>query len=273
MEDVKRFLGSLRPEISFDPNTGAPSLSIASYQQDKKVSCREIFKTILDISKERDAIVVLDEFQDVAFVDEAQGLFRSAFQELKEIPIIIMGSKRHILSNILARPSAPLSMFGEDIEFGPIPYDEYHNYILERFKEKKLTMSVDDATYLQDLVLRVPEAINIVCAEIMDENENKKIGREEICRAVGGAVERRQSRHEEYLSHFSENEESVLISIAKQGPVKHPNSRDFLKTVRPTSRMVGIIVKHLLDKSVLDHSADGYFVCDPLFAFYIRHYR
>lgn len=273
MDGVKHFLSNLRPQVSIDPINGAPSLSIVSTLHDQKRSCEEIFNTILSIAKERETVIVLDEFQDIAFVKEAQGLFRRIFQEIRDIPLVVLGSKRHILANILAKPDAPLSMFGEDIEFGPIPYVEYHEYILERFKTQYLTVSQEDSKYLQDAVLRVPEAINIVCVEIMDENRHKKIGIGDIDKAIRSAIEKRHSRYEEYISNFSENEESIMIAIAKIVNVKHPNGREFMKLVRPTSRMVGLILGQLYNRSVVDKGSDGYFISDPLLAYYLRHYR
>jgi len=273
MDGVKHFLGNLRPQVSLDPNSGLPSLSITSTSQEKVKSCEDIFKTILAISKERKTIIVLDEFQDIAFVDEAQGLFRRLFQEITDIPIIVMGSKRHILANILAKPSAPLSMFGEDIEFGPIPYGEYHEYIMERFETSGLSLSETDSTCLQDTVSRVPESINIVCSEILNEYANKKIETSDILKALHNAIEKRHSRYEEYISHFSENEESVVVAIAKMVNVKHPNSQSFLKLVKPTSRMVGIIFEQLYNKSIIDNGENGYFISDPLFAYYLKNNR
>lgn len=273
MEGVKRFLGNLRPQISIDANSGEPSLSITPQPSERETPLEDIFETIVEIAKERETIIVLDEFQDIAFVDEAQGLFRRAFQEIRDIPLIVMGSKHHILANMLAKQDAPLSMFGEDVEFTPIAYEEYHAYILERFDAQKLSITLDNCKYLQDIAERIPEAVNIVCAEIMDQHSEKEVTMDDINNAVKSSVEKRQSRYEEYLSHFSENEESIMTSIAKNSFVKHPNGAEFLKTVKPTSRMVGIIFKQLLNKSVIDKNTAGYHISDPFLASYLRNYR
>lgn len=273
MEGVGKFLAGLRPQITIDPQNGSPSLSITSEVGRKHISVDEIFETISKIAKERDTIIVLDEFQDIAFVEEAQGIFRNIFQNIKDLPLIVMGSKRHILANMLANPDAPLAMFGEDVEFGPISYDEYHAYIMERFGTRKLKMTPDDSKYLQDALCRVPEAINIVCAEMMENLSDVSTGKNEIALAIQNVVAKRQSRYEEYLSYFSENEESVLTAIAKTSPVKHPNGKAFLKMLKPTSRMVGILVGQLYDRSVIDKKDDGFYVTDPLLTFYLKNYR
>ena len=102
-------------------------------------SLMDIFDVInKSIAPQMPVLIVLDEFQDIAFIPEAQGLFRQVLQELKEIPVVFLGSKKHILSDLFAKPRAPLANTGEDLEFLPIPYNEYHSYILERFKPKKI---------------------------------------------------------------------------------------------------------------------------------------
>lgn len=273
MDSVKRFLTSFAPQVSIDPSSGSPSLSILPHPPDRKVPLDEIFEAVKRIAGEMESIIVLDEFQDIAFVEGAQGIFRGIFQEIRGVPLIVMGSKRHILSQMLARPDAPLAMFGEDLEFKPIAYEEYHAYILERFRARRLSLGAEDARRLQDAMLRNPEAINMACAEIMNAHERKAIGREEIAAAIFGVVDRRRSRYEEYLSHFSKNEEAVLVSIAREGRVKHPNSASFLKAVDISSRMVGIIVRHLYDRSLLDKDEGGYFLADPLLAAFLRTFR
>ncbi|MFH1875021.1 MAG: ATP-binding protein [Pseudomonadota bacterium] len=273
MDGIKKFLTNLRPQITVDPLNGAPSLTITSQIAEKTISSEKIFAAISELAKEKRAVIVLDEFQDIALVEEAQGLFRNIFQEIKNIPIIVMGSKRHLLAEILAKPHAPLAMFGEDLEFRPIDYEEYHAYILERFNYQKLKLELDASIYLQNLANRVPETTNIICAEIMDSNYHKVIGEEEINLAIRNVVEKRQSRFEEYLSQFSENEQLVSTSIAKLKFIKQPNSQSFLQTVKPTSRMVGIIIKNLLNKSVLDRNENGYFIADALLAYYLKYHR
>ena len=93
--------------------------------------------------------MVCDEFQDVSFVEESEALFRDAFQNLN-IPIILLGSKRHILQNIFLSSDKPLSNWGKDIVIPEIEYATYHKYIQERFKEKDLTITLEIAKTLQD---------------------------------------------------------------------------------------------------------------------------
>jgi len=273
LESAKKFLSSLRPKLALDPYTGSPSLSFTSDSQESAIPLDDIFLAVSSIGKSIPTLLVIDEFQDIAFVQEAQARFRKNFQELNHLPIIIMGSKQHILSDIFANPKSPLAAFGQDLEFNPIPYEEYHNYIDERFQMRGLSISIDVSTHLQEMLFRIPEPINIVCAHLFDNNKNCKISTSMVNRSIEKVIEQRQSRYEQFLSNFTEKEEQILVAVAKQGPIKHYNSKKFLKTVPVSSRMVGIIINNLWNKSIIDKTKMGYRVVDPLLSEFLRLHR
>ncbi|MBI3535021.1 MAG: hypothetical protein HY072_06000 [Deltaproteobacteria bacterium] len=120
-------------------------------------------------------MIVLDEFQDVSFIPQALGLFRNSFQSFKNIPIILMGSKKQLLSDIFAKPSAPFAEFGIDIEFGDISYEEYWKYIQERFSQNELKISLQVAILWQDLLFRNSEAINRLGAYLVEHFQKTEI--------------------------------------------------------------------------------------------------
>ncbi len=273
IETAKRFIAGLRPQISFDAATGTPSLSLSADSAHTPTPLADICRSIASIGREFPCVMVLDEFQDIVFVDEAEAKFRAALQELGNIAIVIMGSKRHILANIFAKPAAPFAAFGQDLEFRPIPYEEYHAYIEERFLPKKLAITLDTATFLEQRLNRIPEAINIVCAHLQDTHERCKITREMVTVAVGEVVQARQSRFEQYLSNVSAKEEEVLVQLARHEPVKYYNSVTFLKTVSSTARTVGIVINNLWNKSVIEKNEDGFHIADPLLREYVLMFR
>lgn len=274
IERAKEFLKNLRPQVQFDPISGQPSISLVSTTGEKSIPMSEIFETIKnEISTKVPTLIVLDEFQDISFVDQAQGLFRQSLQELKETPVVFMGSKKHLLSDIFAKPKAPLAFTGEDIEFGPIPYEEYHEYILERFAQRKITINCEDSKELQDTLYRAPESINIVCSQIYDHHKDTIVSAKEISLAIARVIEGRKSRYEEYLSNFSAKEEQVLVALAKQDFVLHPNGQDFLRLTSVSGRAIRQIFDKFMDKSIIEKSKQGYHVSDPLLYYFLRKFR
>lgn len=275
INSISGFFTNLKTTVSIDAGTGIPNVSIesANHKSKKNISIEDVFLNIEEIGKKVPTLIVLDEFQDIALVEEAEGLFRNAFQQLKSVPIIVLGSKKHLLKNIFAIPAAPLANFGKDIVIEPIDYRKYHDYIKERFAQKKLKIDEEDSKYLQDLMQRQPEAINLLCYEIYQANKGKKIDKQLIAVAVQEVLNQRNKRFETMLSSFSNAEEKVLVNIAKEQIILQPQGKDFIAKVGLTARAVKINIDKLMNRGIIDFEESGYYLCDPLLALYLRNFR
>ena len=273
LENASRFLGALRPEIALDPQTGSPSLSLHTRAPESSRTLQTLWDHIAGITEKVDSLIVLDEFQDVAFIDEAPAQLRSCLEGLGATPILLLGSKRHMLADLFAAPGAPLSAWGSDLEFRPIPHDEYHRYMEERFRPRRLTISREVAASLQDDMQRVPEAINRLCAQLLELHESIEIDQAMVRAALGRLLENREGRFAAYLSAFSATDESVLIEIARRETVAHPQSKGFLASVGLSNRTVALAVRRLWDRGVIEQVAGSYRIADPLLAAYLRRYR
>ncbi len=273
LENASRFLGALRPEIALDPQTGSPSLSLHTRAPESSRTLQTLWDHIAGITAEVDSLIVLDEFQDVAFIDEAPAQLRSCLEGLGATPILLLGSKRHMLADLFAAPGAPLSAWGSDLEFRPIPHDEYHRYIEERFRPRRLTIPREVAAWLQDEMQRVPEAINRLCAQLLELHQATGIDQAMVRAALEKLLDNREGRFAAYLSAFSATDESVLTEIARRETVAHPQSKDFLASVGLSNRTVALSVRRLWDRGVIEQVAGSYRIADPLLAAYLRRYR
>lgn len=273
LESAGRLLGSLRPEVSLDPHTGSPSVSLHPGAADAGIALQTLWERIARIAEEIDSLIVLDEFQDVALVEEAPAQLRACLEALGGAPVLLLGSKRHMLAELFAAPGAPLAGWGTDLEFRPIPYDDYHVYIAERFEQRRLTIPREVSTSLQDEMQRVPEAINRLCAQIMELHEDAEIGRQHVRSALLQLLENREGRFAAYLSAFSATDETVLTEIARRGAVEHPQSKRFLSAVGLSSRTVALSFRRLRDQGVIERAANRYRIADPLLAAYLVRYR
>jgi Cdc6-like AAA superfamily ATPase len=70
LENAGRSLGAPRPEIALDPQTGSPSLSLQAHDSEPDRSLQTLWEHIAGITAAVDSLIVLDEFQDVAFIEE-----------------------------------------------------------------------------------------------------------------------------------------------------------------------------------------------------------
>lgn len=273
LEQVKTLVMRARPEISIDPVTSLPSLSVKFPFEDRQPGVDLIFQLIRDISQKVKTLVVIDEFQDIAFVDGAQAVFRNAFESCADIPVVLLGSKKHLLSRIFSQQDSPLAFWGEDIEFKPIDYRDYHAYISERFDQKEIRIDYETAVFLQDLLWRIPEPVNIVASHIYDNNSGINVTKELVQLSLKAVLDNRESRYERHLASLSSAEELVCAAMAKKGSVAMPQGKDFVRCAGLTARSIGKIVSRLMDRGVIEQRDSSYRVADPLLNYYLLIYR
>ena len=272
-DNVKTFLTHLKAEVSVDSITGLPSISLGISSEKKEYSISYIFELINHIAQEIPSLIVIDEFQDIVNIPESQALFRSTFQNMKALPTILMGSKRHILTEIFSKPDAPFATWGIELEIPPIPYVDYHHYISERFEPNGLMLNENESIYLQDLLWRVPEAVNIICQQLLDLYQDINIKKEHIHLALKAAIDNREGRFESQLLSYSKTEETMLIQLAKAGYTAQPQSKSFLGKVNLSNRTVGKTILKFMNIGIIEKINDQYRISNPLFGFYLNWYR
>jgi AAA+ ATPase superfamily predicted ATPase len=274
-EAFLKTITKLRPSIEVDDD-GTPKISLSlGSKSDTTTHFFDVIKHIGDIAERVNALIVLDEFQDIYGVDEAQALLRNALQNLpNQVPVIILGSKQHLLSMMFSRPRAPFANWGTHCAFGNIPYQEYCDYMNERFAPGGLTIAFEESKYLQDRMARNPEAINRLCHRLLRlEWSQQDISKTMINQALDDLVISRSTEPEKYLSFFSIPEQKVITAIAKEEPVKQIQSKSFANLVQLTQAAIGRIVKRLENEAVLYREADGYVLADPLLRCHVLRYR
>jgi uncharacterized protein len=271
LSSVVNYFANLKAELTIDVAEAKPIVRIAS-KNNNKITIDDIFQVIDKIGKDIPSLIVIDEFQDISLIEEAEGLFRNSFQQINNLPIIVLGSKKHLLKDIFALPDSPLANWGKDLSIGPVDYNEYHDYIEERFAQKGLKISFDSNKYLQDEMGRVPESINMLCYEIYHNYDGAEITQKEIDDMICQLIDMRRKRFEVMLSGFSVAEEKILAQIAKEGKAHKVQSKEFSHNVNLTPRAIKNNIDKLMNWGIVDFEG-GYYVCDPLFRCYLKAFR
>lgn len=272
---VAESLKSIRPQMSIDTMTNEVSFTISSSGNTKKIDLDRIFETIANYHTKNHVLLVMDEFQDIALVSGAQAKLRTVMQNLPgDLPIIVLGSKKHLLSKLFAAPKAPFANWGKDLEIPDIKTSDYHPYIQTRFNSQNLIISPESVQYLQEQMNFIPESINMICLEIMSDREmSGEITPRQISIAINRLLENRKGRFEEYLIHFTTNQIHVLRAISLAAHVKSPSSKEFLAASGVSSAGALKIIKTLEDDAILYRMPEGYVLADPLLAKYLLKYR
>jgi hypothetical protein len=269
----------LRPTLKID-ESGSPSIAL-DLSPGSAGGFENFFVALTQLHlKKHPVCLVFDEFQDIHKIPEAEGLLRDYLQNLPaELPVVLMGSKKHILAQMFSSPKRAFFNWGDHIEFGQIPYEEYTAYINARLRKHKLDMPPQISENLQNSVNRDPEAINRICQELVSTFEGAKLKTRSITdndveSALAVLLEKRQSSMEEYLRHFTPAEERVLVAFAKQnGRVSLPTGKDFLAKSGLTSGGMKKILDRFVDDAVLYHEVHEFIVSDVFVWRHLKAFR
>jgi GTPase SAR1 family protein len=273
--NMLKIITGIKPSIELDEN-GYPKLSFGIVGGEKIRPFKDILKQLdLIYTSNIPILLVLDEFQDIALIDEAEALFRSGLEHIdSRIPVVILGSKQHLLNRIFARPKAPFFNWGTHVYFEAINYHEYWQYMDERFKKEGFRISFENAVYLQDKMSRMPEAINRLCFALLFHDIPKgEITKEDINSGLSNVVSDRRNEPEIYLSGFTASEQKVIVNLAKMEPVLHPQGKDFIQSINLTAPGVRKIMMKLEDETVVYKEEAGYILADPLLRQHILRFR
>lgn len=274
-DNMLKIIKGLRPSLTIDA-AGHPQLSIGTGAEDRARPFTDILKQLNHIHAANVPVLLLmDEFQDVAFVAEAEALFRGCLEDLDAgIPVVILGSKHHLMERIFARPAAPFFNWGTHVHFEAIDYHAYWRYMQERLAPAGRSISEENARYLQDLLSRVPEAVNRLCFALLSaDTPGEDLSREDIDAGLERLVYDRRNEPEKYLSLFTAADQRVMTAMAKNEPVAHPLGKAFAQQTGLTAAGVRKILMKLEDHAVVYKEDEGYILADPLLKQHLLRFR
>jgi uncharacterized protein len=264
------FFRNLSLRIDIDPVTNSVGISFQKSTNNSRSNLQSILAGIIALSKKYQLMLILDEFQDIIFVPEAEAILRSALQQIKNAAVFIMGSKRHLMDRMINDSNAPLFHYGDEMNFSPIPEEKWLPYFKARFNPKKIIISKEVLSYLIERLCNVPNAICELGAWLLENYQNKKLEISDIEIALNDMVERKQS-YVYRLQGFNNNEKLFLQAIAKQNFVLQPYSVFFLKQLNIAKSSIEKILVKFRDNGVLEYEIEkGWRLSDPILGHYLR---
>lgn len=269
ISSINNYIKHFRVEISVDPLSGAPAISLTGAHTKDERSLSQIFAGIKNFSGEYNTLLILDEFQDVRHVAGLEALLRSEIQDLNRSAVILLGSKRHILREIFHDESNPFYGFGTDVEFKEIPRPEWVPYMKERFGSVGLTVVEDGVFEICRLMRDVPNSIQELCQWIILGGETGQLDMPRIHEDLASLIENKSGRYMEKLGELSAKEKKVLLALAQQEPISSIASTRFVQLAGVSATATKATVARFVEQGLLDHCEAGYLMTDPIFRLFL----
>lgn len=128
----------VQPTINVNPQDGSLSFgfgaAVAPTDVDETLERLLQLPALLAADRERQTVLILDEFQEVVDIDrDLPKLMRAVFQQQPEVAHVYLGSKRHMMERIFSDENEPFWRSAKQMELGVIAPHEFEGYIRERF--------------------------------------------------------------------------------------------------------------------------------------------
>jgi hypothetical protein len=270
---VPEFLRRIRvsPVVTFDAN-GVPRFGFdtAIAARDAEAVLADVYNLLSEEAEQRPAALVLDEFQAITRHGAAlPDVFKALADAHPRVSLVLAGSKRHLMEELVIREHAPLFGMAQRLSLGPIPDHEMSVYLRARAAAGGKPLEAGADGYLLSLAGPVPNDIQHLAFEAY-EAADRRIDVAAVERGMARAVEHDNVLYAENLARLSPGQARVLAGLAAGSP-DEPYSARFARSVGLAS---GSSVRKALQPLLFNEDVverDGRLVvADPFFAAWLR---
>jgi hypothetical protein len=274
---VTRFGRNVKPEISYDMNTGEVSLSLGKGTAfDPVPIAPEVFAMPGELARNAGfrMAICLDEFQQISEFDSGsvENAIRNQVQEQREVGYVFAGSQPSLMKEMLSA-RRPFHKAGPQMFLDKIPASDWKAFISRQFGKRGRKLEASAVEMMLETADLIPYDVQRIAHELWDYAELKdkrELGATDVSSVVESLVAGQSAYYELLWEQLATGQRAALQAVAERG-----TPEIYAEAVRREFRLGGASsvqkALHSLDsKDILDRYRDKYFFVDPLFACWIR---
>lgn len=277
LESAMKAMARLRPTMSFDHVSGAPTFSLSAEARASKSpeSVEQALDVLLEVSKSRKLAVLFDEFQGVLKADPSGktiAAMRSRIQFHDRIPYVFAGSDRTRMSEIFTDSESPFYKSAMDLSVDSIPGDEFWDFIERRFASGKVALDPGFRLFVEQTGIETPGDLQQLCSFVWSyvrASGRKKATSEDAADALEDILKAENDPFERLADAVSPVQLKLLRSIARLGG-ESIYSQEFLQA--SGIRAPGTLTRaanQLLSQKILRKTREGWFIENPFFRLWL----
>jgi len=270
------FLQGLRPKLTIDAQ-GETGITFDT--ADREIGSEELTE-ILDLPqkllpKGKRAVVVLDEFQEVADLlpdDRFERVMRSVIQGHTRVSYIFLGSRYHMLRRMFTDHNRPFYKSALTVMLDKPPVEESVRFVISRFHSGGLEIGLKEASLLVSKGENIPYFIQQLGFEVfravMESSRHTVMG-DDIVAAYSRLAGLNRDQYEQLMLTFSMAQKKLLVALANE------NTREFDDVYRKRfqlgpSSTVNSAKRKLMEDGHIEQFASECRIADPFFAEFLR---
>jgi AAA+ ATPase superfamily predicted ATPase len=272
LSKLAKSFAALRPVVSVDPATGAPSLSLSPSAKPPP----ETLEDALDhLGRQKKTVVFFDEFQALynlpGAVQEALiARMRSPIQLHAETPHVFAGSLRSDMDRLFFDHASPFYKSAVRFELGPLDRADFGAFVRQGFAAGKRSVADELLTSVFERCHDVPGDVQRICKCLWDESMPGETLRADL---LGKALLRLFSEEERAYTILMENitgqQLQCLRALAEVGGTASMGGEFLRQTGITSNSSVQRALNSLVKKRILFRHGKRYRFCDPFFGEWI----
>jgi hypothetical protein len=220
----------IQPTVTVDPTDGSMSFGFgaALEPQDLDETLERLLRLPGELAAERDrqAVLILDEFQEVTDLDrDLPKLMRAVFQQQPETAHLYLGSKRHMMRRIFSDANEPFWRSAKQMELGVIEPEQFAGYIRERFEATGRRVSADAVERVLEVTRGHPYATQELCYFLWQRTGRRTAGADAVDEALTDVLRSEHAHFTLLWGKASSAQRNVLHALARAAG--HPLSTSY----------------------------------------------
>lgn len=222
------------------------------------------------------AVVVFDEFQEIADWDAARNVerqMRSHFQLHQNVSYIFMGSKRHLMQEIFQSKNRPFYRFGKHFPLEKIPRNEFSTFVQKRFGETGVQIAAPLINEILNVTEDHPYYTQLLCHILWGRtHEARTVTADDVSYALQEIFLREAHAFHDLWDMLPLKARQLLVALAKEENYQvRVYSSDFLQkhNLGPASSVQRAVFR-LMTEEILEKVDGGYQYTDAFFKRWIR---
>jgi uncharacterized protein len=210
----------IQPTITVDPADGSMSFGFgaALEPQDLDETLERLLRLPGELAAERgrQAVLILDEFQEVTDLDrDLPKLMRAVFQQQPETAHLYLGSKRHMMRRLFSDANEPFWRSAKQMELGLIEPEQFASYIRERFETTGRRLSDEAVERVLEVTRGHPYATQELCYFLWQRTGRRTSGPEEVDEALTDVLRSEHAHFTLLWGRASSAQRNVLHALAR----------------------------------------------------------
>lgn len=220
----------------------------------------------------RRVALVFDEFQEIVRIDtKLLGMMRSIFQEQPEVAHIYLGSRRHMIEQVVSDRHEPFWRSAKQVELGVIPAQSFATFVSAGFARSGRGIDAETVEQLLKITGCHPYGTQELAYAVWEATTTgRAAGRTELEQGLGQVLRSENAHFSRIWERASKAQRLTLEALARS-PAKPALSAAFRREYNlPAPSTVQQALTALREDELITAADRGYRVAEPFLAEWIK---